>query len=103
MQTATPIVFFRVTKRRPCLICGKPDWRLYVRDESLSVCRRVSDGARKINRHGGAIHIPGFWKDARGFHLWKEADYHSPRLLIPVRDDLGILTDTSSMAQLIYI
>ncbi|HEY6402833.1 MAG TPA: hypothetical protein VI479_15555, partial [Blastocatellia bacterium] len=50
-------VFCRVTKRRPCLICGKPDWCVYVRDESLSVRMRVADGARKINGHGGAIHI----------------------------------------------
>jgi hypothetical protein len=167
--------------------------RIYVRDESLSVCMRVSDGALKINHHGGAVHlhigerqslfpiahapytcasepqapmtpidvrdhvysslirlspathyhgalisgakglierglgkdrfnrygglpaiwkereslcrqvlqevsdrhhtadslcgVPGFWKDARGYHLWKEADYHTPRLLIPVRDE----------------
>jgi hypothetical protein len=30
--------------------------------------------------------VPGFWKDARGYHLWKEIDYHAPRLLIPARD-----------------
>ncbi|MBO0861189.1 MAG: hypothetical protein J2P21_22425 [Chloracidobacterium sp.] len=192
MQTATPTAFRRVTKRRPCLICGKPDWCIYLRDESLSVCMRVADGAYKVNRHGGAIHlhtggrqslfpiaralyqrapepqapmapievrdhvyrslirlspatryhgalisgpkglldrgmssdrfdrygglpaswedreslcrqilqeineghytsdplrgVPGFWKDARGYHLWKETDYQAPRLLIPVRD-----------------
>ena len=57
MQTAISTVFSRVTKRRPCLICGKPDWCVYVRDESLSVCMRVGEGARKINRHGGAIHL----------------------------------------------
>jgi hypothetical protein len=57
MPTATSTVFCRVTKRRPCLICGKPDWYVYVRDGSLSVCMRVADGARKINRHGGAIHL----------------------------------------------
>jgi hypothetical protein len=57
MQTGTSNVFCRVTKRRPCLICGKPDWRVYFRDESLSVRMRVADGARKINSHGGAIHL----------------------------------------------
>src|SRR5262249_13779125 len=31
----------------------KPNWRLYVRNESLSLCMRVRDGAHKINLHDG--------------------------------------------------
>src|SRR5262249_27108396 len=57
MRTSTSNVFCRVNRRRPCRICGKPDWCVYVRDETLSMCMRVSDGARKINHHGGAIFI----------------------------------------------
>ncbi len=189
MLIATSSAFCRVTKRRPCLICGKSDWCSYTCDERISICMRVTDGARKINGHGGAIHIhidisdiaralypsgpesqspiapievrdfaynslirlspatryhsalisgakgllarglgrdrfnrygglpaswrdrerlcrqvlqeiseryhtadslvgvPGFWKDERGFHLWKEVEHHAPRLLIPVRDE----------------
>jgi hypothetical protein len=30
-----------------------------------------------------------FWEDSRGVHLLKPKDYLLPRLLIPVRDDLG--------------
>lgn len=30
--------------------------------------------------------VPGFWKDARGYHLWKEVERRAPRLLISVRD-----------------
>src|SRR5262245_9800661 len=57
MPISTSNVFCRVNRRRPCRICGKPDWCSYVPDETLSVCMRVSDGARKINSHGGAIFI----------------------------------------------
>ena len=49
--------FCRVNRRRPCLICGRPDWCSYTRDERISVCMRVRDGARKINHQGGAIHV----------------------------------------------
>ena len=74
MQTSTTNIFCRVNRRRPCRICGKPDWCVYVRDETLSVCMRVSDGARKINRHGGAIFIHDYWRDDRpngkGKHLF---------------------------------
>ena len=47
----------RVTKRRPCRICGKPNWCAYRADEFLSVCMRIRDGALKINQHGGAIFL----------------------------------------------
>jgi hypothetical protein len=33
--------------------------------------------------------VPGFWEDRRGIHLWKPKDYLLPRLLIPVRDEVG--------------
>jgi hypothetical protein len=56
MSVLTSTGFCRVNRRRPCLICGKPDWCSYTRDERISICMRVSDGARKINRHGVAIH-----------------------------------------------
>jgi hypothetical protein len=134
MQTRASTIFCRATKRRPCLICGKPDWCVYVRDESLSVCMRVADGAlisgakgllergldrdsfdrygglpaswkereilcRQILQEIGERHhiadsprgVPGFWKDANGYHLWKEIDYHAPRLLIPVLLQINFL------------
>ena len=49
MRTSTSNVFCRVNRRRPCRICGKPDCcSYYVRDgELISICMRVSDGARK--------------------------------------------------------
>src|SRR5262249_58837888 len=58
MQTTTSTIFGRVNRRRPCRICGKPDWCAFLRgDEHISICMRVSEGARKINTKGGAIFI----------------------------------------------
>lgn len=49
--------FARVNRHRPCRICGKPDWCSYTRDEQVSICMRVHEGARRINQHGGAIFV----------------------------------------------
>ena len=58
MPTLTSTIFGRVNRRRPCRICGKPDWCAFLRgDEHISICMRVSEGARKINGQGGAIFI----------------------------------------------
>src|SRR5262245_45562698 len=67
MPTSISKVFGRVNRRRPCRICGKSDWCSYVRcdGERISICMRVSDGARKINRHGGAIFIHDDWREDR--------------------------------------
>jgi hypothetical protein len=67
MPTSTSNVFCRVNRRRPCRICGKPDWCVFVRDgERVSICMHVSDGAHKINRHGGAIFIHDDWCQEKG-------------------------------------
>jgi hypothetical protein len=49
--------FARANRRRPCAICGKPDWCVYTRDEQVSICMRVSAGAARMNSRGGFIHI----------------------------------------------
>lgn len=49
--------FCRVTKERRCRICGKPDWCVFVANESVSICMRIRAGAVKINRQGGAIFL----------------------------------------------
>jgi hypothetical protein len=68
MLTSTSSVFGRVNRHRPCRICRKPDWCSYVRrdGERISICMRVSDGARKINLHGGAIFIHDDWREEKG-------------------------------------
>jgi hypothetical protein len=48
----------RVSKRRPCRICGKPTYCGYSRDEGTSICMRISAGSRGPSRNGGNIHVP---------------------------------------------
>lgn len=63
--------YARVNKHRPCRICGKPDWCSYTCDEQISICMRVRAGARRINRHGGAIFIHD------------DADLYAPTHIMP--------------------
>lgn len=43
----------RVTRARPCLICGKPDWCSRAKDGSISFCARVTAGADRLSRKDG--------------------------------------------------
>src|SRR5262245_38723889 len=97
MRPSTSNVFCRVNRPRPCRICGKPDWCVYVRDETLSVCMRVSDGARKINRRGGAIFIHDDWRGDRAIGVRVLADLPQwPIAPIEIRDFVyGKLIDLS--------
>lgn len=40
----------RVSRKRPCLICGKPDWCSRTPDDSISFCARVTTGADRLSR-----------------------------------------------------
>lgn len=40
----------RVSRKRPCLICGKPDWCSRTPDDSISFCARVTAGADRLSR-----------------------------------------------------
>src|SRR5262245_23856644 len=98
MRTSTSNVFCRVNRRRPCRICGKPDWCSFTRNgEHISICMRVSDGARKINRHGGAIFIHEDRREDRAIGIRVFADIpQSPIAPIEIRDFVyGKLIDLS--------
>ena len=49
--------FQRVSKRRPCRICGKPDFCGFSTDQRTSICMRESSGSRGVSRNGGNIHV----------------------------------------------
>ncbi len=49
--------FERVSKKRPCRICGKPTYCGFSRDEGISICMRISAGSRGLSRNGGNIHV----------------------------------------------
>lgn len=49
--------FARVSKKRPCRICGKPTYCGFSRDEGTSICMRISAGSRGLSRNGGNIYV----------------------------------------------
>ncbi len=49
--------FNRVSKRRPCRICGKPTYCGFSRDEGTSICMHISAGSRGLSRNGGNIQV----------------------------------------------
>lgn len=46
----------RVTKKRPCGICGKPDWCSTTTTETISFCARSSVNADRISRQGWGVY-----------------------------------------------
>jgi hypothetical protein len=51
--------FARVSKKRPCRICGKPTYCGFSRDEGTSICMRISAGSPGLSRNGGNIYPSG--------------------------------------------
>src|ERR1051326_950323 len=49
--------FKRVSKTRPCRICGKPTYCGFSRDEGTSICMRISAGSRGLSRNGRNVHV----------------------------------------------
>ncbi len=51
--------FQRVSKKRPCRICGRPYYCGYSTDERTSICMWISDGStyRGESKNGGNIHV----------------------------------------------
>ena len=47
----------RVSKKSPCLVCGKPDWCLIAEDSSAAICQRIKDGSVKCCGDAGYLHI----------------------------------------------
>jgi hypothetical protein len=45
----------RVSRKRTCLICGKPDWCSYTPDGRVSFCARISNGADRVSRTGWGV------------------------------------------------
>lgn len=47
----------RVSRSRPCPICGKPDWCVVTEDGSAAICPRVPEGSQGSIRDAGYLHI----------------------------------------------
>jgi len=53
-QTATEKGWGRVTRHRPCVVCGRGDWCGYSADGSVAICMRVKSD--RPTRNGGWLH-----------------------------------------------
>lgn len=45
----------RVSKKRPCSICGKPDWCSTTRDYNIAFCARIATNADRLSSKGWGI------------------------------------------------
>jgi hypothetical protein len=45
----------RVSKKRPCYICGKPDWCSTTATETISFCARSTLNANRVSTHGWGV------------------------------------------------
>ena len=53
----------RVSKKRPCCICGKPDWCSFTRNETISFCARSTTRADRISDQGWGIYYHSIRKN----------------------------------------
>jgi hypothetical protein len=47
----------RVSRDKPCPVCGKSDWCLIASDGSAAICQRVKEGSRRQCGEAGYLHI----------------------------------------------
>jgi hypothetical protein len=59
----------RVSKSRPCPVCGKPDWCLRAEDDSSAICARIEDGSTKRCGQAGWLHVLSAKPFTRKRHL----------------------------------
>lgn len=63
----------RVSKKRPCGICGKPDWCSFTRNESISFCARSTTRADRISDQGWGIYYHSIRKNLTPVYPTKRA------------------------------
>ena len=59
------IGYRRVSRKRPCCICGKPDWCSTTVTETISFCARSTRNADRVSRYGWGV----FYHQDSGFDL----------------------------------
>lgn len=72
----------RVTRKRTCLICGKPDWCSYTPDGKISFCARIIIKADRVSRTGWGV----FYHEKS---LFDEAALPFPRRPPPKKAELA--------------
>ena len=84
----------RVSRKRPCLICGKPDWCSRAGDDSISFCARVTAGADRLSRkmgwgvfyHDRELVNKAFWKKKEPKQFYKKQTVEIQTAPLEVRD-----------------
>lgn len=98
----------RVTKSRPCPICGHTDWCGLSDDESMAICMRRPEGSVGVAANDGFIHIlrPGIRNGKRVYEIlppaqdrWPEAEYYHQHAVtrgyLPIlAQQLGVSTES---------
>lgn len=91
MITAPATSWVRVSKRRPCPVCVRPDWCLLSRDGSAAICARTAEGAvRHIGEAG--------WLHRLGESRWTPPAVRSRTIEISKPADLSALAEQYSAA-----
>ena len=78
----------RVTRARPCPVCGRPDWCSVTVDGTLAICMRVPEGAKKRSANGGFVHV---LRDDQGWRSRPHARVIRAAAREPQRTDLDEL------------
>lgn len=84
----------RVSRAKPCLICGKPDWCSRTSNDSISFCARVTSGADRLSRkeHWGVFYHDRelikqpFWKTSEPRNYYKHESQEIHPAPLEIRD-----------------
>jgi hypothetical protein len=80
--------FSRVTRERPCLVCGRCDWCLRAHDDSASICPRIPEGAVRRCGDAGWLHRH---RSGLEHQLWPTRRFSVPVERSAPREDLAAL------------
>ena len=84
----------RVSRKRPCLICGKPDWCSRTANDSISFCARITAGADRLSRkerwgvfyHDRSLLDNPFWKKSAPRQFYQKQTEEIQPAPLEIRD-----------------
>lgn len=84
----------RVSRKRPCLICGKPDWCSRTANDSISFCARITAGADRLSRkerwgvfyHDRSLLDYPFWKKSAPRQFYQKQTEEIQPAPLEIRD-----------------
>ena len=79
----------RVTKKRPCGICGKPDWCSTTATEAISFCARTTLNADRISRYGWGVYYNGDSRSGFDFSLERNSRRSTGRKRIKISKSIA--------------